>query len=160
MKFDSIRWRLTLSYAAIALLAAFSLGLVLRSVLRNYYDRQELSYLETRAIEIGSIASQLFEAGLPPQVIQDLSKSWSFVLQARVRVLDTAGNQVADSGVPEPQRVFFIASEKPFGIPMGESVAVPAPQAGQEALLREKTSSSRSRFCAVSPRVGSRLVRM
>ena len=131
MKFFSIRWRLTLSYAAIALLAAFSLGLVLRTVLRNYYDRQEATYLQSRAIEISSIASQLLAAGLPQQVIQDLSKSWSFVLRARVRLLDASGNQVADSGTPEAQEVFFIASERPFSMPVGESVVRPAP--GQNA---------------------------
>jgi signal transduction histidine kinase len=137
MKFDSIRWRLTLSYAAIALLAAFSLGLVLRTILRSYYDRQETMYLQTRAIEIGSIASQLLEAGLSEHVIQDLSKSWSFVLQARVQVLDAAGHQVADSGTPEAQRVFFVASERPFGIPMGESFTRPATVGGSETLPPE-----------------------
>ncbi len=126
MKFDSIRWRLTLSYAAIALLAAFSLGLVLHTVLRNYYDRQEASYLQSRAFEIGSISSQLLEAGLPPEMIQDLSGSWSLFLQARVRVLDSAGNQIADSGMPRVQRMLFVASEKPFRIPMGESESAPA----------------------------------
>lgn len=127
MKFNSIRWRLTLSYAAIALLAAFSLGLVLRTVLRNYYDRQETSYLQSRAIEISAIASQLLEARLPEQIIRDLTRSWSFVLRARVRVLDAAGNQVADSGTPGPQQVFFIASERPFQMPIGESQVRPAP---------------------------------
>lgn len=126
MKFDSIRWRLTLSYAAIALLAAFSLGLVLRTVLRSYYDGQEERYLRSRALEISSIASQLLDADLSPQMIQDLSQSWSLVLQARVRVLDTEGHQVADSGVPETQKVLFIASEKPFRIPVGESESAPA----------------------------------
>ena len=134
MKFDSIRWRLTLSYAVIALLAAFSLGLVLRSILRDYYDRQETGYLQSRAIEISSIASQLLEAGLPQQVIQDLSKSWSFVLRARVQVLDAAGNQVADSGVPEAQQVFFIASERPFELPVAEAVVGPAPEQGSSTL--------------------------
>jgi signal transduction histidine kinase len=130
MKFESIRWRLALSYAAIALLAAFSLGLVLRTVLRNYYDRQEVTYLRSRAIEISSIASQLFQADLPQPVIQDLSRSWSFVLRARVQVLDAAGNQVADSGTPGAQRVFFIASERPIQVPFGESVMEPAPGQG------------------------------
>jgi signal transduction histidine kinase len=126
-KFESIRWRLALSYAAIALLAAFSLGLVLRTVLRSYYDRQEVTYLRSRAIEISSIASQLFQAGLPQPVIQDLSRSWSFVLRARVQVLDAAGNQVADSGTPGAQRVFFIASERPIQAPFGGSVIEPGP---------------------------------
>lgn len=125
MNRNSIRWRLPLSYAAIALLTTFALGLVLRTILRNYYDRQEASYLQMRAIEISSIASKLFEADLSPQVIQDLSGSWSSFLQARVRVLDTAGSQIADSGVPKAQQVFFIASEKPLPIPLGNSETAP-----------------------------------
>ena len=133
-KFESIRCPLALSYAAIALLAAFSLGLVLHTVLRNYYDRQEVTYLRSRAIEISSIASQLFQAGLPQPVIQDLSRSWSFVLRARVRVLDAAGNQVADSGTPGAQRVFFIASQRPIQIPFGESVIRPMPGQGLQTL--------------------------
>jgi signal transduction histidine kinase len=126
MNRNSIRWRLPLSYAAIALLTTFALGLVLRTILRNYYDRQEANYLQTRAIEISSIASKLFEAELSPQVLQDLSNSWSIFLQARVRVLNAAGNQIIDSGVPKAQQVFFIASEKPLPIPLGSSESVPA----------------------------------
>ena len=38
MKFNSIRWRLAFNYAAIALLATVSLGFMLRTVLRGYYD--------------------------------------------------------------------------------------------------------------------------
>ena len=156
MKLNSIRWRLTLSYAAIALLAAFSLGLVLRTILRNYYDRQETSYLQNRAIEISSIASQLLEAGLPRQIIQDLTKSWSFILRARVQVLDVYGNQVADSGVPEAQEVFFIASERPFQAPLGESevrpaigpgTQIPLPNTGpffQVQILNSETSGATS----------------
>ncbi len=127
-KRNSIRWRLPVSYAAIALLTTFALGLVLRTILRNYYDRQETGYLQMRAIEISSIASQLLEADLPPQMIQDLSKSWSVFLQARVRVLDADGNQIVDSGVPKAQQVFFIASEKPLPIQVqtgGPETALP-----------------------------------
>src|SRR5512138_951125 len=126
MNRNSIRWRLPVSYAAIALLTTLALGMVLRTILRNYYDRQEAGYLQMRAIEISSIASQLLEADLSPQVIQDLSRSWAVFLQARVRVLDTAGNQIADSGVPKAQQVFFIASEKPLPIPGGSSEIVSA----------------------------------
>lgn len=156
MKFDSIRWRLTLSYAAIALLAAFSLGLVLRTILRDYYDRQEQAYLKTRAIEIGSIASQLLEADLPPQMIQELSKSWSFFLRARVRVLDTAGNEIADSGVPEQQQMVFITSERPFQLPAGEAVAVPAgsEQIFQVQILRSETAGVGAREDVVMFRPG------
>jgi len=37
----SIRWRLALSYAAIACLAALALGAVLLAILRNYYTGRE-----------------------------------------------------------------------------------------------------------------------
>ena len=37
----SIRWRLPLSYAAIALLAALSLGIALLTTLRSYYRQHE-----------------------------------------------------------------------------------------------------------------------
>lgn len=126
MKLDSTRWRLMLSYGAIALLAAFALGLVLRGILRDYYERQEETYLRNRAIEIGSIASQLLEADVPPRMIQELTKRCSFVLQARVKILDTSGELLADSGVPESQQVFFIASERPFQLSVGQPAARPA----------------------------------
>jgi hypothetical protein len=41
MKFASIRWRLPASYAAVALLAALSLGSLMLLVLNGYYTRQE-----------------------------------------------------------------------------------------------------------------------
>lgn len=129
MKFNSIRWRLTLSYAVIALLAAFSLGLVLRGILRDYYDRQEERYLRSRASEIGAIASQLLGAGLPEEIIREQSKSWAFFLQARVRLYDQTGHLVADSGMPQVQQMIFITSAEPFEMPVGsvgETHSLPA----------------------------------
>ena len=41
----SVKWRLPLSYAAIALLATLSLGLVLLITLRGYYAQRERDYL-------------------------------------------------------------------------------------------------------------------
>jgi len=114
MKLKSIRWRLTLSYAAIALLAASALGLVLRTILRDYYNRQEASYLQSRAIEISMIASQLFEAGVPAQLIEDQSKSWSFFLQARIQIEDAHRKVIADSGIPNGQNIAFIRSASPM----------------------------------------------
>jgi hypothetical protein len=91
MKLNSIRWRLALSYAAIALLAAFSLGLVLRTVLRGYYDTQEVRYLQERAMQIGLVTAQLIDANVPIQLLQDQSTSWSFFLKARVKIQGPSG---------------------------------------------------------------------
>ncbi len=118
---NSIRWRLALSYAAIALLAAFSLGLVLRTVLRNYYDAQEARYLHESAIRIGAIAAQLMDKHVPAPLMQDQSASWSFFLQARVRIEDASGRLIADSGVPNNKQMIFYTSALPG------SMSVPAP---------------------------------
>ena len=45
MMFKSIRSRLALSFAGIALVAALVLGAVLLTILRDYYSNQELNYL-------------------------------------------------------------------------------------------------------------------
>ena len=146
MNLHSIRWRLTLSYAAIALIAAFSSGLVLRSILRDYYDRQETRYLQSRASEIGAIASQLLDAGLPEEIIREQSKSWAFFLQARVRVYDATGNLVADSGMPQVKQMLFITSAEPFGVPGGPAgeTHVQAVKSGpffQVQILRDEVSA-------------------
>ncbi len=145
MRLNSIRWRLTLSYAVIALLAAFSLGLVLRTILRDYYDRQEIRYLQSRASEIGAIAAQLLDAGLPEELIQEQSKSWAFLLQARVRLFDVSGKLVADSGMPAVQQMVFITSAEPFDVPFGAigDTNVQAAKTGpffQVQILRDETS--------------------
>lgn len=146
MKFNSIRWRLMLSYAAIASLAALSLGLVLRTILRDYYDRQETRYLQSRAGEIGLIASQLLDARLPREVIQEQSKSWSFFLQARVQLYDAAGQLVADSGLPQAQHMMFITSAEPSAFPLGpmgnaSGQSVPGDRHLQIQILRDEIDS-------------------
>lgn len=148
MKLNSIRWRLMLSYAAIALLVAFSLGLVLRSVLRNYYTEQEERYLQSNATRIGFITARLLEAKLPEQIIEDQSKSWSFFLQARVQVTGRDGRIIADSGVPEDRQMVFIKSSDPFEIPFGQSQSAPAPVRSNEffqiqVLRSDVTSTAR-----------------
>lgn len=118
-KWKSIRWRLSASYAFIALLAAGSLGLVLYTILRGYYNRQEMQILQTRAAQIAFIASQLIAQDVPPQVIQDQSKNWSFFLQTRVRIEDETGQTLADSGVPADLQVVYFTSAQPFTLPLG-----------------------------------------
>ncbi|HET9908721.1 MAG TPA: hypothetical protein VFQ23_18880, partial [Anaerolineales bacterium] len=141
---NSIRWRLTLSYAAIALLAAFLLGLFLRSVLRTYYDEQEARYLEANATRIGFIASRLLEVSIPRQIVQDQSISWSFFLQARVRVMDVNGNLIADSGVPQAQQTLFIKSAEPFEMPVGQAFTAPVNSSEffQVQILRDEEIST------------------
>jgi signal transduction histidine kinase len=129
MKFNSIRWRLAFSYAAIALLAAVSLGLVLRSVLREYYDNQEGRYLQESAMRVGIVASELMDKKVPAPLIQEQTTNWSFFLQARVRIEDMSGRVIADSGVPNNQQMIFYTSEMPsrVSVPFSETAPMDPP---------------------------------
>jgi signal transduction histidine kinase len=110
----SIRWRLPLSYAAIALLAALALGIVLLTTLRSYYLQRELSYLTDNARAISASISPLIEADLSSAAIQSQLKSYSFLSQTRVRLLDEVGQVLADSGGPHKRReVLALSVEVP-----------------------------------------------
>jgi signal transduction histidine kinase len=97
----SIRWRLPLSYAAIALLAALALGAVLLLTLRDYYARRERDYLAGNAQAISYAIGPLVEADLPPEVLQEQLDNFSFLSQTRVRLLDMDGQLIAESSTPE-----------------------------------------------------------
>lgn len=99
----SIRWQLPLSYAAIALLAALALGVVLLTTLRGFYTRQELDYLTLNAQQLSPEMARMVQAGLPPDGMQAQLKNFSFLSQARVRLLDAQEQPLADSGEPLAQ---------------------------------------------------------
>lgn len=98
--FKSIRWQLPLSYAAIALLAALALGVVLLITLRGYYQGQELDYLSNNAQQISQEMARMVQADLPPAAVQAQLNNFSFLSQARVRLLDPNQQPLADSGEP------------------------------------------------------------
>ena len=101
----SIRWRLAISFAAIALLAALSLGAVLLTTLRQYYAQRELDYLTGNARSISKFLTAAMSApDLPPDAIQKQVESLAFMSQVRVRLLDTSGQVLHDSG-PLPKQV-------------------------------------------------------
>ena len=54
---NSIRWRLPLSYGAIALLASVLLGAVLLFSIKGYYRNLERDYLQRKAAESALIFS-------------------------------------------------------------------------------------------------------
>ncbi len=98
MRLHSIRWRLTLSYAAVALLAALALGAVLLTTLRSYYQQFEIAYLRNTAAGFTPKLAEAIKEGVPldPQV-----QGLSFILQTRVRLLSPDKQVLADSGIPQ-----------------------------------------------------------
>lgn len=97
----SLRWRLLLSYAAIALLAALALGLVLLTTLRSYYQQQELAYLNDNAQGLGAELARMVQSKAPSAALEAQLKNFSFLTQTRVRLLDGQNQPIADSGQPQ-----------------------------------------------------------
>ena len=103
-----IRWRLPLSYAAIALLVAISLGIVLPIPVRNYYSQLELNYLTGNAQTIAKAVEATREvngAGWLDVVRQSQLQQLAFLSQTRVRITGVGGDVLADSGPAEPRSV-------------------------------------------------------
>ncbi len=96
----SIRWRLPLTYAAIALLTVVALGAVLVTTLRAYYSEQEWQYLNDNAHVIGQGVSRMLRHGTPLDILRVQLDNFSFLSQSRVRLLDTNEQLVAESAVP------------------------------------------------------------
>ncbi len=109
MNRKSIRWRLPVSYAVIALLAAVSLGSVMLLVLRNYYADQEREYLYGNATALQPLIEQILQFNLPKSSLQDQIKALSFLSQTQIRLLDTNGKTLADSGVPNANQVVAVS---------------------------------------------------
>lgn len=109
---NSLRWRLTMSYAVIALTTALALAIVLLLALNSYYLQQERHYLAGNARTIG-IALQLADRyDLPTEAVQVQVETFSFFTQTRIRLLDARGNMVADSGSPLEQHTLTLNYEE------------------------------------------------
>jgi len=105
-----MRWRLALSYAAIALLTALALGAVLLISLRGYYAQHEQNYLLGNARAIALTTSDLLEADLPPEAIRAQIDSFAFLSKTRIKLADAQGRVLADSGIPTERYVVFFSS--------------------------------------------------
>jgi signal transduction histidine kinase len=93
----SIRWRLPLSYAAIALLATLALGAVLLLILQGYYLRVERDYLQSNAQAIGFSLARLLEEDPAPEMLQSQLDSLAFLSSTRISLFDTGQQLVASS---------------------------------------------------------------
>ena len=97
----SLSWRLSFSYAAIALLTAFVSGAAMLSLLANYYDRAEHTALIQSADRVVDDLSRTGLAGHPTSITATQAQALAVVADARVRVYDFAHKLLADSGPVE-----------------------------------------------------------
>ena len=70
--FQSIRVRLALSFAAIAVFAVFTLGVVLLVILQNYYSNQEQYYLRSNVWTISRIVGHMMASEMSQEEVQPL----------------------------------------------------------------------------------------
>jgi signal transduction histidine kinase len=98
MNMKSMRLRLPLTYAAIALLATLVSGSILILTLRDYYAGRERAYMQQRAVAIQLYLSQMLQDGLPVDVLQAQLKNLAFFTQARLRLFDQNRKLLADTG--------------------------------------------------------------
>ena len=112
MNRKTIRWRLPVSYATVALVAALSLGSIMLLVLNGYYSRQEREYLRANAQVFQLTVDDMLAKNTDYSLIQDTLSGLSFLSQTRIFVLDAQGNTIADSGVPLDSQAVTITTSK------------------------------------------------
>ncbi len=97
----SIRLRLALSFAAIALVAATVLGVVLLVILQNYYSNLELDYLRRNAKFIGALVAAMPADKTSHDEMQSQIESLAFLMQTQIQVYDENRQLLYDSGSPQ-----------------------------------------------------------
>ncbi|MBI5959190.1 MAG: HAMP domain-containing histidine kinase [Chloroflexi bacterium] len=109
---QSIRWRLPLTYAAIALITALVLGAVLLTILSGYYHRQEKSYLKTNAKDLETYIAELYQPDMPPEMIRNQLDPTALFIQVRIRLLGPDRVEVYDSGRPDKIKTLQVALDE------------------------------------------------
>jgi signal transduction histidine kinase len=139
MMFKSIRSRLALSFAGIALVTALALGVMLLTILRNYYSNQELDYLRGNAKSVSAVVAAMMTVHPPHDQVQSQIENLAFLTQTHIRVYALDEQLLYDSGSPENVSVNFgvmkqtliqtndnLSQNKVF-ISVGDSQTMPAP---------------------------------
>ncbi len=101
----SIRWRLPLSYAGIALLATIALGAVLLTTLRGYYALRERDNLMNNAQLISDIVTRAKANNQPQDEISNQITVLSFISQSRIQLFDADHKLIVNSGNPAEKQV-------------------------------------------------------
>jgi len=107
MMFKSIRSRLALSFAAIALVAAIVLGAVLLAILQNYYSNLELEYLRGNAQATGDLVAAMMSEKVSHDEAQSQIENVAFFSQTRIQVYSLQKQLLYDSGPPQNIDVKF-----------------------------------------------------
>lgn len=109
----SIKRRLPLSYAAIALITAFSLGMALISSLEFYFDQREHAYVEYNARLISDNILEGLEANGLTEDLKTRLTNFALLTQTRIRLYDAQNIAIADTG-PWPLLYHNLVTRQPL----------------------------------------------
>ena len=98
MKFNSIRWRLVISYVLLALLSVSLVGTLTLTLLEGFVRAQTESQLAANAETIAQQANLLMQPAPRLEDLRELAQSVSFLGQVRVRILDEKSYVIVNSG--------------------------------------------------------------
>jgi signal transduction histidine kinase len=98
MKFNSIRWRLVISYVLLTLLSVSLVGMLTLTLLEGFVKAQTESQLAANARAIAKQAAQLIQPELRLNDLREMAQSVSFLGRMRVRILNDQNQVIADSG--------------------------------------------------------------
>jgi HAMP domain-containing protein len=113
MRFISLRWRLVLSYAVLAVLTVFAVGVLALALIRNNLWQSESNLMNANASAVARQAALLFQQGPDRVSLQQLADTAAFMGNAQVRILDQAGNPLVDSGpTGAAERLLWIAPSR------------------------------------------------
>ncbi len=98
MKFNSIRWRLVISYVLLAFLSVSLVGTLTLTLLEGFVKAQTESQLIANAETIAQQANLLMQPAPRLEDLRELAQSVSFLGQMRVRILDEKSHVIVDSG--------------------------------------------------------------
>lgn len=110
MRFISLRWRLVLSYALLAVLTVIAVGALALALIRNNLREREIELMNANAGAVARQAALIFQQGLNRSALQQLADTAAFMGNVQVRILDKSGNALVDSGPhAAAQRLLWIA---------------------------------------------------
>lgn len=124
---QSLRWRLSLSYAGIALITVLLLGFILIFILFNYYLGEEADYLSQNAEAIRTLVEHARNTEMSDEALQQLLEVAAFTTNTQISILGTNKDVLMESSSPLERTsiVFGAYGDEEMPIPdLGASFAI------------------------------------
>lgn len=109
--FASIRWRLVASYVLLSLLAVGLTGSLALALVRHSSIQRETAFLAANAEALALRAEPLVVPMVHTPALDALARSSAFLIDARVRILDSGARVLVDSGPKVGAAALWVGGE-------------------------------------------------